>query len=1021
MRATGPVGLDVSPPSAMMDGVALKDTTAQPMQGRERELDALADLAGLSTRTAGDTAAFVLLAGDAGVGKTRLLAALTERAAAAGRRTLVGHCLDFGDSALPYLPFSEVFGRLGDAQQQLAEDLVTAHPALSALQPGRRLLSGAPRSSPANPLDRAELFEAVRAALEELAAAGPLLLVVEDLHWADRSTHDLLSFLFGRGVQGRVALVVSYRSDDLHRRHPLRAVLAQWSRLPAVQRMTLDPLPDDAVRRLVLDLAGDLPEAAVEAVVSRAAGNAFFAEELVGAAVGERSPAGGGVPEDLADLLLLRVDRLEDPAREVVRVAACAGRRVSHALLAAVAPLGAAELERALRSAVEHHVLTRLDETGYAFRHALLAEAVYDDLLPGERVRLHAAYAHALLEGWAEGTAAELARHARASHDRDVAVRASVRAGAEAMAVGGADEAAQHYEAALELLAHGPALDGVDLVALTTAAADALVAAGHPVRARHLMTAQLAQLGEDLPVPARAELLMCLVQVTLVIDGPDDPLPDSTEAMRLVPDAPTAVRARLLALHARALTDRGRDEEATGFAVEALELAQRLDVPTVVADASTTLAGINRRAGDDEAAERTLADVVERARRDGDTAGEMRGRFLLGGLLRERGDADAARESYRAGAAAGRRAGRPWAPYSLEARVMEVEVAYETGQWDECLRLTLVPAGMPLLAETMLLSQRATVLLHRGSVEADALLARVRPHWSLDGWVAVAAGAAQVEASGARGDVAATFAAFDEAMRVADVTGYYQARLRLTGLLLGRLCAVAPQLSQAERAGLAGRTPALLAAVDGVMHRVAGRGRVFGAEGHAWLARVHAEHLRLRWLSGIDPPGPDELVAAWEAAVDGFVTMGHVFEAARSQARLAAVLQVAGRGEPARAHASAAADAARALGAVALLSEAERAVPDLPTASRSAQGPGHRPGHRGGRDAGQPPDPRLTVRETEVLVLVAQGRSNGEIGRQLFISAKTVSVHVSNILAKLGAAGRTEAAALARRDGLIPG
>ena len=162
----------------------------------------------------------------------------------------------------------------------------------------------------------------------------PLLLIVEDVHWADRSTRDLLSFLFARSFRSPVTIVASYRSDDLHRRHPLRAVAAQWARVPGVHRLQLDPLPDPDVRRLVAALTSSpllssLTESEVQAIVTRAEGNAFFAEELVGAATG--GPGRVGMPEDLADLLLVRLDRLDDSAREVVRAAAAAGRRVSHA------------------------------------------------------------------------------------------------------------------------------------------------------------------------------------------------------------------------------------------------------------------------------------------------------------------------------------------------------------------------------------------------------------------------------------------------------------------------------------------------------------------------------------------------------------------------------------------------------------------------------------------------------------------------------------------------------------------
>jgi predicted ATPase len=400
--------------SAMMGDVPAGTESRQPLQGRARELDLMAELVGLTGRPP----RAVLLGGDAGVGKTRLLAELVDRSGAAGRRALVGHCLDFGDSALPYVPFTEAFGRLAADAPDVLASLTEAHSALSHLQLGRRLMSGS-GTWPAENLDRSDLFEAIHGALEDLAASRPLLVVVEDVHWADRSTRDLLTFLFTRSFRGPVAVVASYRSDDLHRRHPLRAAAAQWTRIPGVQRVLLDPLPDEDVRRLVRALPTGpltgLTEAEVHAIVRRAEGNAFFAEELVGAAGDSDEDRCSGLPVNLADLLLVRLDRLDDRGREVVRAASCAGRRVSHALLASVLTLADDQLDRAVRSAVEQNILTRVGDESYAFRHALLAEAVYDDLLPGERVRLHAAYTAALLSHRVDGTAAELARHALAA------------------------------------------------------------------------------------------------------------------------------------------------------------------------------------------------------------------------------------------------------------------------------------------------------------------------------------------------------------------------------------------------------------------------------------------------------------------------------------------------------------------------------------------------------------------------------------------------------------------------------
>lgn len=970
-----------------------------PLVGRDGELDELAGLVGLAT---GSARAVVLLSGDAGVGKTRLLTELRGRAEASGWRTVAGHCLDFGDSALPYLPFTEILGRLAQDEPQLVADLTQSHPAVRQLLPGQRVLFGQ-SAAHAEDVERSDLFETVHAVFERLAQEQPLLVVLEDLHWADRSTRDLLGFLFQRRFTGPVAVVASYRSDDLHRRHPLRSAAAQWSRVPGVHRLPLGPLSDTSVRALAEAIQdGRLSEGELQAIVTRAEGNAFFAEELVVATELD----GGSLPEDLASLLLVRVDQLDDPARQVVRAAAVAGRQVSHDLLAGVVGLDAEALDRALRDAVDRNVLVPFGAS-YAFRHALLGEAVYDDLLPGERVRLHAAYAQALCCHVAAGTAAELARHARAAHDPVTAVRASIEAGDDAMAVGGPDDAARHYQVALELLAD-PAqregLEDVDLVSLTSRAADALVASGDPHRAVALVSDQLQRFPADGDPLDRARLLLSIASAALVSDITIDALDLTTEALGLVGSEPTRLRAKVLSVHALANAARQRVDEAVRWADAAVELAREVDLPRVELDAATTLARLAEHAGDPDRSRVTLEKIVEQARADGDTAAELRGLNLLGALHYEHGRLAAASDAY---TAAWRRAveiARPWAPYGFDARLMAATVSYVAGRWDEA-RHTADTTGEspPGLPEAGLASIALAVSAGRGESAGLDVLPRITPWWERDGLIAIISGAAAIDLHGDAGDLEAVLSVHDDVVET--VTGLWQvpsfmAQVRLGALVLGHLAQQAPSRSASERAELLRRGDDLLAVAREVVARAEERGRPPGPEGRAWLARAEAEHLRLRWLGGIDVPGEDELLAAWQVAVSGFETFGHVFELARSRSRLAVVLRALGRTTEAREHADPARQVAHALGADPLLAELRAAGT---TAVRAETEPG-----------------ALTPREHEILALVAQGRSNGEIARQLYISAKTVSVHVSNILAKLGAGGRTEAAALARSRGLLP-
>ena len=263
----------------MMEPVAAH--ISRTLIGRDAELEQLCDLLGIRDRR--DRPGVVLVSGDAGVGKTRLLMELRDRALAEGWRVVAGHCLDFGESALPYLPFSEMLGRFDTDFPEVVEQVSAEHPAIGRLQPGRRVrTAGDAPSDGERGADRGELFEAVHALFDAAAAESPLLLVFEDTHWADQSTRDLLGFLFTRSFTNPVALVVSYRSDDLHRRHPLRRQVAEWSRLQTVDRLALSPLPDDAVRQLIGELAPErLGERELAGIIGRAEGNAFFVEELV--------------------------------------------------------------------------------------------------------------------------------------------------------------------------------------------------------------------------------------------------------------------------------------------------------------------------------------------------------------------------------------------------------------------------------------------------------------------------------------------------------------------------------------------------------------------------------------------------------------------------------------------------------------------------------------------------------------------------------------------------------------------
>ena len=360
----------------------------------------------------------IMIGGEAGVGKTRLIGEFTENARRDNARVLTGGCLELGADGLPFAPFTSVL-------RELVRDLSAA--GVAELLPGgatRELARLLPEfGAPAGPDDageaRARLFEQILLLLERLAEAGPVVLVIEDTHWADASTRDLLAFLVrNQSSLERVLIVLTYRSDDLHRTHPLRPLLAELGRIGWVTRIELGRLTRLDTSQLVTQIIGrEAGDDLLADVYRRSEGNPLYVEALLD----EGDPAQGKpLPESLRDLLVASARRLPDDTQEVLRIASAGGERTGHGLLAAVSALDEAALARALRPAVAANVLlTDLD--GYLFRHALIREAVHDELLPGERGQLHRRFAEAIgtdptlvLPGRAP---AEQAYHWYAAHD----------------------------------------------------------------------------------------------------------------------------------------------------------------------------------------------------------------------------------------------------------------------------------------------------------------------------------------------------------------------------------------------------------------------------------------------------------------------------------------------------------------------------------------------------------------------------------------------------------------------------
>ncbi len=962
-----------------------------PLVGRAAELKTLVGAVESARR---GTSSVVVVGGDAGVGKTRLLSELIS-AVSDDVLCLIGHCVDLGDTPPPYLPFTEAFTRLSAERPELGDHAISAFPALARLLPGR--------AGPGElPLDRGDLFDSVLAALTDLAAQQPVVLIIEDVHWADQATRDLLGSMFSRLLDARIALIVSYRSDDLHRRHPLRHTLAEWLRLPVVTRVYLDPLEADDVRALVRSMnVPAIDERELEIIVRRADGNAFFAEELVAAA--EQCSDAQQLPWQLADLLLVRLDRLSDDARQVVRVAAVGGRRVTHDMLEAVADLPGPRLDTALRDAIDAHVVQLTSSgRGYIFRHALLAEAVYDDLLPGERIRLHSAYA-AVLAALPDRRAAELARHARASHDLPTAYSASVDAGDEAMALAAPQEALQHYETALELAPLVPNAPD-DRSELILAAVEAADAAGHTLRGLKLARRALAELPADAEPIRRARLLLAVVTAALGNEIDGEALALTSEALHLVPEQPaTAFRARLLAQHARVALIMGQEVDAERTAREAVEVSEAVGCASAGNDARTTLAHLARRRVDPLEAATLIETVIEQARASNDGASELRSMFGLASLWHEQCQLEKSQEVYAQTYARAVEMGRRWDAFGMHSRAMTATLQYLRGDWDGALRTLDTSNEEPtMMADAVLRSTASAVRAGRGDQTAVDVLDHLRPYWDREGRVALYSVIGALEVYEQQADPAAALAVIDtlvESLGALWLDPWFLARIQLSTLGLSVLCAAAARAPEGQHEQLAADGERLLADGRASADKGLPSGRVLGREGQAWLSRLEAEGLRLRWLTGQNPPSADELVQSWRDTVAAF-DYGHVVQLTRARIRLAAALRATGRADEAAEYAELAAISARTMGAAPMLDE----IRALGTAGRRPADE-ERSGLTG-----------LTDRERDVLAHLVEGRTNRQIAGTLYISEKTVSVHVSNILAKLGVRSRAEAAALARRS-----
>ncbi len=976
--------------------------------------DELAALEAAVARAREGIGSAVLVAAQAGMGKSRLISELEVRAGAAGATVLVGECVPVGEGELPYAP---IVGALRSLVRERGRQETEA---LAGSTPGElgRLLpelaapaDGAPARMPPEG-SQARLFEQLLAILVTASRAAPVVLVVEDIHWADRSTCDFLAFLVRGARRERLALIASYRTDELSRRHPLQPFVFELERSGQATRIELAPFTRIELREQVASILAAAPEQALIArLLERSEGNPFFTEELLASSrLGTTA-----LPESLRDALMLRVAGQPPAVQRVLQVAAVAGRTVDHMLLVEVAELAHAELNAALREAIDSYVLVPdPTATGYSFRHALLREAIYADLLPGERRTLHVELARALSErpqlaGPEASAAAELAYHYWAARQLPETLAASVRAAIAAEEVHALSEALFHYERALAVW-DGAGDAGSELplsrAEVISRASQAAYLTGAMERAIELAREALERVDEHRD-PVRAALVHERLGRYLWTAGRDGALPEYRRAVELIPsDPPSEQLAVVLAAEAQVLMLCGRHVESAVRCQEALDIARKLDAEAVEAHLLNTICGNLTSHGDFDGATTAATQARTIARRLG-LVEEIARSYINGSeALDMAGRVDEAIALAREGIEVARELGVDH-HHGDFLRAEVIGRLLRSSRWadaDQLLGdlLEREPTGVAAAtAQTYLGYLRA----EKGELEAASraleraagLLSR---SGGSEGVGTIAEARATIELWARRPESAAEAVAdFLDAISEGEWL-FATARLYELGARAHADVAARAPADARTRAREAAAVDALLERLDALLAEVTG---VTPPLVRASRATIIAERSRIADIPNVE---------AWEEATRLWETCGNRYLAAYASWREAEALLISSGDrrsiEPLIRHANA---VAQELGARPLREELEglarRARIDLNRSDLAGETPNVALQQLG-----------LTPREIQVLALLADGLSNREIAGRLFISNKTASVHVSHILSKLSVPNRAAAAATAHRLGV---
>ena len=924
-------------------------------------------------------------------------------------RVLAGDCVQLGSGELPYAP-------LVTALRPLAR---TEDPALAALAQGTRAelagflpsLGDGTRQAgiPGDDAAQGRVFEALLAVFDTLASERPLLLVIEDLHWADRSTRAFLAFLARSLGDERLLLVATYRPDELHRRHPLRPLLAELERATRARRIELAPLSQEELAEQLADILGaDVDEDLVERLWTRSEGNPLYSEELLAAGLDGR----GTLPPTLRDALMLRIEKLPDIAQELLRVLAV-GQRLDHTVLADAAEVDGRVLREALREAVASHILTTDSEGRYAFRHALLREVVEEDLLPGERSELHLALARALERrveevGERVHLTSAIAHHYAAGGDQPAALQAAVRAAGAAERVHAYGEEADLLERALSLWAHVPdaeRLAGKPKVRVLRRAAFAHEAQSNHARAEALLEKAMELIDERRTPGLAANTLERLARVQWQRLRPSDALETARRGLEIAEGERSSERAQLLGWWAKARMLQGRYREAVEVARETIVLAQEIGDQIAESRARNALGYSLVGSGEVEAGAAELrksiaiANSIERHREQMSGYANLSDALLTAGRTREALDV-----AYEGLALTEPRSGdRMWMTTAV------YECAFMLGDWE--LADSSLPAPSQPRSDTLrlfVLLGHAKLALARGDDDrARAMLTQALPltENSSEPQFHGPTGALRAELQLRDGDIEGARNAIDHALDRIEFCAEDAARM-------AHLAAVGTivEAEAGQRARDLGQ-PFEMDRAELMLARVAAAHA--GPVEAAWLSTAKAEVSRARG---------DADVEGWLAAEAAWNELEYRLLRLRAAAG-ARPRRSCRTGDRAGATESvtAALATARKLGAGRLIA----ALEGLAARARLGVEPEGEPASPDAPPPPRPPPPRpadpfgLTPRERQVLELVAGGATNREVGEQLYMSEKTASVHVSRILAKLDVRSRTEAAGVAHRFGLV--